>query len=47
MEALRGNGVSDAAQVAAVVLETDGSISVIKTTDQDASASTLSSVRKP
>jgi len=46
MEALRGNGVSDAAQVAAVVLETDGSISVIKAADQDAAAPTLSGVRQ-
>jgi uncharacterized membrane protein YcaP (DUF421 family) len=47
MEALRVNGLSGGAQVAAVVPGTDGSISAIKTADQDTSARTLSSLRKP
>ena len=35
MAALRSNGVEDAAEVAAVVLETDGSIAVIKKASPD------------
>ncbi|SCY66109.1 DUF421 domain-containing protein [Microvirga guangxiensis] len=46
MEALRGSGVPDVAQALAVVLEPDGSISVIKSADRNASF-TLSSVRDP
>jgi uncharacterized membrane protein YcaP (DUF421 family) len=45
MEARRIDGASDAAQVAAVVLETDGSISVIKRADQNAAKPTLETVQ--
>jgi uncharacterized membrane protein YcaP (DUF421 family) len=45
--ALRSNGVADAADVAAVVLETDGSIAVIKEAAPDSAKSTLDSVQKP
>lgn len=47
MAALRSNGVPDAADVAAVVLETDGTIAVIKGTERDAQEPTLATVRKP
>ncbi len=47
MAALRSNGVPDAADVAAVVLETDGTMAVIKGADHDAREPTLTSVRKP
>jgi uncharacterized membrane protein YcaP (DUF421 family) len=47
MAALRSNGVSDAAQVAAVILETDGTIALIKGTDHEADKPTLENVRKP
>lgn len=47
MAALRSSGVVDAAQVGAVVLETDGTITVIKNTDPDAEDPTLGPVRKP
>lgn len=47
MAALRANGVPDAAGVAAVVLETDGTIAVIKGAEQDAQEPTLATVRKP
>jgi uncharacterized membrane protein YcaP (DUF421 family) len=47
MAALRSNGVMDASQAAAVVLETDGSITVIKGTEQEAAKPTLAPVRKP
>jgi uncharacterized membrane protein YcaP (DUF421 family) len=47
MAALRSNGVSDAAQVAAVILETDGTIALIKGTDDEADKPTLENVRKP
>ena len=47
MAALRSNGVSDAAQVAAVILETDGTIALIKETDHEADKPTLENVRKP
>jgi uncharacterized membrane protein YcaP (DUF421 family) len=47
MAALRSNGVMDASQAAAVVLETDGSITVIKGTEQEAAKPTLAAVRKP
>jgi len=46
LAALRSNGVADAAD-AAVVLETDGTIAVIKAADQDAAKPTLATVRKP
>jgi uncharacterized membrane protein YcaP (DUF421 family) len=45
--ALRSNGVADAADVAAVVLETDGSIAVIKEAAPDSAKPTLDSVQKP
>jgi uncharacterized membrane protein YcaP (DUF421 family) len=47
MAALRSNGVPDAADVAAVVLETDGTIAVIKGTDRNAHEPTLAAVPKP
>ena len=47
LAALRSNGVADAAGVAAVVLETDGTIAVIRGADQDAAKPTLATVRKP
>jgi uncharacterized membrane protein YcaP (DUF421 family) len=45
--ALRSNGVADAADVAAVVLETDGSIAVIKEAAPDSARATLDAVQKP
>jgi len=45
--ALRSNGVADAADVAAVVLETDGSITVIREAAPDSAKPTLDSVQKP
>jgi uncharacterized membrane protein YcaP (DUF421 family) len=45
--ALRSNGVADAADAAAVVLETDGSIAVIKEAAPDAAKPTLDAVHKP
>jgi len=45
--ALRSNGVADAADVAAVVLETDGSIAVVKEAAPDAAKPTLDRVQKP
>jgi uncharacterized membrane protein YcaP (DUF421 family) len=47
MAALRSNGVMDASQAAAVVLETDGTIAVIKGTGHEAAKPTLASVRQP
>ena len=47
MAALRADGVMDASQAAAVVLETDGTVAVIKGTDHEAAKSTLASVRQP
>ena len=47
MAALRSNGVMDASQAAAVVLETDGTIAVIKGTDAEAAKPTLASVPEP
>ncbi len=47
MAALRSNGVMDASQAAAVVLETDGTIAVIKGADHEAAKPTLAAVRKP
>jgi uncharacterized membrane protein YcaP (DUF421 family) len=41
MQALRADGVPDASEVAAVILETDGSISIIKDAHRDAAISTL------
>ncbi|WP_262029201.1 DUF421 domain-containing protein [Microvirga sp. Mcv34] len=46
MAALRSSGATDAARVAAVILETDGTISVIGSADHDADAPTLATVRK-
>jgi uncharacterized membrane protein YcaP (DUF421 family) len=46
MAALRSNGVADAAEIAAVVLETDGSIAVIRSADQDAVKPTLEPMPK-
>jgi uncharacterized membrane protein YcaP (DUF421 family) len=47
MAALRSNGVMDASLAAAVVLETDGTIAVIKGTDHEAAKPTLASVPEP
>lgn len=47
MAALRSNGVADAAQVAAVILETDGTIAVIQESRQGVTSSTLEDVQKP
>jgi uncharacterized membrane protein YcaP (DUF421 family) len=47
MAALRSNGLMDASQAAAVVLETDGTIAVIKGAEQEAAAPTLATVQKP
>lgn len=47
MAALRSNGVMDASQAAAVVLETDGTIAVIKGAEHEAAKPTLASVQKP
>ena len=47
MAALRSNGMMDASQAAAVVLETDGTIAVIKGTNHEAAKPTLTSVRQP
>jgi uncharacterized membrane protein YcaP (DUF421 family) len=47
MAALRSNGVRDAAQVAAVILETDGTIAVVAQAGHDAAEPTLATVRKP
>jgi uncharacterized membrane protein YcaP (DUF421 family) len=47
MAALRSNGVTDASQAAAVVLETDGTITVIKGAEHEAAKPTLASVQKP
>jgi uncharacterized membrane protein YcaP (DUF421 family) len=46
MAALRSNGLADAADVAAVVLETDGTIAVIKSADPNAAKSTVETVQK-
>ena len=46
MAALRSSGATDAARVAAVILETDGTISVTGSADHDADAPTLAPVRK-
>jgi uncharacterized membrane protein YcaP (DUF421 family) len=45
--ALRSNGVADAADAAAVVLETDGSIAVVKEASPDAAKPALDTVQKP
>jgi uncharacterized membrane protein YcaP (DUF421 family) len=47
MAALRLEGVADASQVAAVILETDGSIAVIKQARDDLAAPTLKPVPEP
>jgi uncharacterized membrane protein YcaP (DUF421 family) len=47
MAALRSNGLADAADVAAVVLETDGTIAVIKSADPNAAKSTVETEHKP
>jgi uncharacterized membrane protein YcaP (DUF421 family) len=47
MAALRSNGLMDASQVAAVVLETDGTIAVIQGVDHEAAKPTLATVQKP
>ena len=47
MAALRSNGLMDASQAAAVVLETDGTIAVIKGADHEVAKTTLASVRQP
>lgn len=47
MAALRSDGVMDASQAAAVVLETDGTITVVKGDGQHAAKPTLATVPKP
>ena len=47
LAALRANGTADLAAVAAVVLETDGSVSILSEGGEGASASTLASVEGP
>jgi uncharacterized membrane protein YcaP (DUF421 family) len=47
MAALRSNGLMDASQAAAVVLETDGTIAAIKGAEHEAAKPTLASVQKP
>ena len=47
LAALRASGVADAAGVAAVVLETDGSLNVIRDAPAGAGASTLEGVAGP
>lgn len=47
MAALRSSGMADAADAAAVVLETDGSITVIRKADREVAQSTLTTVFKP
>ncbi len=47
MAALRSNGVTDAAEAAAVVLETDGSLTVIQTAGRDSVKPTLDVAPKP
>lgn len=47
LAALRATGVAEANQVAAAVLETDGSISVVPEPAQDGADGTLSSVVRP
>jgi len=47
MAALRSNGVADAADAAAVILETDGTVAVIKNADRNAAEPTLEAVQKP
>lgn len=47
MAALRSEGVMDACQATAVVLETDGTIAVIKGTDHEAAKPTLAAVQTP
>ncbi len=47
MAAVRSNGLMDASQAAAVVLETDGTIAVITAAEQEAAAPTLATVQKP
>ena len=47
MAALRSNGVADAAQVATVILETDGTIAVIQGANHEADKPTQANVCKP
>jgi uncharacterized membrane protein YcaP (DUF421 family) len=47
MAALRSDGVMDASQAMAVVLETNGTIAVIKRTDHETAKPTLTTVQKP
>lgn len=47
LAALRANGTADLAQVAAIVLETDGSISILSEGDQGGTPSTLANVEGP
>jgi uncharacterized membrane protein YcaP (DUF421 family) len=47
LAALRAEGVADASQVAAVVLETDGSVAVLKQAEGDATVPTLKQVSAP
>jgi uncharacterized membrane protein YcaP (DUF421 family) len=45
LAAIRSSGIDDVAQVGAVVLETDGSLSVLSNTESEMERSALSSVR--
>lgn len=47
MAALRSSGLADPSQATAVVLETDGTIAVIRDTHQDIAPSTLDNMQKP
>ncbi len=47
LAALRSSGAAEAGQVAAVVLETDGSLSVIQNTGQAGGSGTLADVGGP
>ncbi len=47
LAALRSEGIADAAEAEAVILETDGSIAVIKSPVHEAERSTLDTVPKP
>jgi uncharacterized membrane protein YcaP (DUF421 family) len=44
LAALRATGAADVGEIAAVVLETDGSISIVSSAGPDGAASTLSTV---
>ena len=47
MAALRSNGIADAGEATAVILETDGTLAVIQEPRPEGTASTLDDVQKP